>query len=199
MPRTYTDWVDIEGAAEQLAGNHRRFESFGWHERPDDDENWCIVYVSNRDSGLLDQSNADAIGKLMEPFLDGDDVRSESHGHWACGYVDGYSIRVYRPDGTITEAFRAWCGIQERQADYPVLDEEDYSRREYEATLENIRDAGRRYVSDDAPEDWECEAFSWFWDNNQRAVENRDDTGGYPSEIEIRECLSDLGWLEGEE
>jgi len=60
MPRTYIDWTDIEAAAKEAAGNHRKFDCFAWHERPDDDENWCIVYVSNRDSGLLDQSNADA-------------------------------------------------------------------------------------------------------------------------------------------
>ena len=36
--------------------------------------------------------------------------------------------------------------------------------------------------------------FSWFWDHNQRAVENRDDQGGYPSEDELREAFDALGF-----
>jgi hypothetical protein len=65
---------------------------------------------------------------------------AEHHHHWAVGHVDGYSIRVFR-DGRITEAFEAYHALAQRLADYPVLDEEDYSRREYEATLENLPDA----------------------------------------------------------
>ena len=59
----------------------------------DDPDNWAIIYTHNRDSGLLDQSNADAIAEAMEPFTDGDDpdVVMESHDHWAVGHVDGFS------------------------------------------------------------------------------------------------------------
>ena len=89
-------------------------------------EEWAIVYTHNRDSDLLDQSNADAIDKALAPFTEGDspDVRAEHHGHWACGWIDGYAIRVYR-NGQITEAFRAYHALAARLADYPVLDEED--------------------------------------------------------------------------
>ena len=69
------------------------------------------------------------------------DVRAEHHGHWACGWIDGYAIRVYR-NGQITEAFRAYHELAARLADYPVLNEEDFSRREYEATLENLLSEG---------------------------------------------------------
>ena len=60
----------------------------------------------NRDSGLLDQSNADVIAKAMKPFTTGDDpgVVFENHFHWAVGHEDGFSIRVYL-DGEITDAF----------------------------------------------------------------------------------------------
>jgi hypothetical protein len=189
------DWTDVEGAAIEAAGNHRKFTSFGWYERPDDDL-WTIAYTHNRDSRLLDESNAEAIDKEMEPFLESGDVVAESHGHWACGWVAGYSIRVYRADGTITDAFRKWCEIQEKLEDYPVLDEEAYSAKEHEATLENIASVGRRYLNGEEPEDWECQVFSWFWDNNQRAVENRDDQGGYPDDDDMKDALADLGWLD---
>lgn len=190
------DWADVESAAKAAAGNHRKFTSFAWYERPEDDDRWTIVYTHNRDSTLLDQSNADAIEKAMEPHLESGDAVGESHNHWAVGWVAGYAIRVYRPDGTITEAFKTWCELQARLEDYLVLDETDYSNREHEATLEHIGLAGRRFLKDGVPDDWESQAFDWFWENNQRAVESTDDQGGYPDDDEMKDCLFELGWLD---
>lgn len=191
----------ISEKAPEAAGNWRKFDSFGWHAEPEEHpEDWCIVYTSNRDSDLLDQSNAAAIEKEMARFQEGDDpdVVSESHSHWAVGHVDGYAIRVYRrgPDGErgeTTEAFAAWCELALALEDYPVLDDEDHSRREYEATLENIEQAGRRFLHDDAPEDWAGQCFSWFWEHDQRAVENCDGNGGYPSDDQIQAAMLALG------
>src|SRR5262245_41147296 len=133
------DWSDVEGAAKEMAGNHQRFDSFAWHDRPADDDKWTIVYTRNRDSRLLEESNAEAIDRELGPLFKSGDIVPEHHGHWACGWIDGYAIRVYDDTGAITPAFRRWCELCEQLADYPVLDEEDYSRREYEATLENIQ------------------------------------------------------------
>jgi hypothetical protein len=187
-----------EEAAMQAAGNWRRFTCFVWFR--DDDvtspEEWAIIYTHNRDSRLLDLSNARAIAKIMRPFADGDhpDVVTESHSHWAVGHVDGFSIRVYR-GGEITDAFRAYHAIAERLADYPILDEEDYGRREHEATLENIADAAWRAKDEyDLPEGWEYEVFSWFDEHRQRAVENRDDQGGYPEESDLRDAFEAMGY-----
>ena len=36
--------------------------------------------------------------------------------------------------------------------------------------------------------------FSWLWDHNQRAVENRDDQGGYPGEDDLKEAFAALGY-----
>ncbi len=185
---------DLETGAREARGNWQKFDSFGWHDRPEDGEEWAIVYTHNRDSDLLDQSNADAIDKALAPFTEGDspDVRAEHHGHWACGWIDGYAIRVYR-NGQITEAFRAYHELAARLADYPVLDEEDHSRREYEATLENLRNEGFAdcYAP---PEEWAGEVFSWLWDHNQSAVENRDGNGGYATKAQIGEALDALGY-----
>jgi hypothetical protein len=132
----------------------------------------------------------------MEPFTDGDDpdVVMESHNHWAVGHVDGFSIRVYRNE-QITDAFRTYHDLAERLSDYPVLDEEDYSRREYEATLGNFADAAWRLNREyDLPDGWESVVFAWFWEHNQRAVENRDDGGGYPEEDDLRAAFDALGY-----
>jgi len=87
------------------------------------------------------ESNADVIEEAMRPFTEGDDpdVVFECHSHWAVGWVAGFSVRVLR-NGKITEAFKTYHELAQRLADYPCLDEHDYSSREYEATLENLPD-----------------------------------------------------------
>jgi len=190
--------VSLQEAAELARGNWRKFSSFGWHSHPDDCNEFAIIYTHNRDSGLLAQSNAVEIEKALVPFMEGDnpDVIPECHGHWACGWIDGFAIRVSR-NGEITRAFCAYHELAERLADYPVLNEEDYSQREYDATLENIRSEGHYANREDnyvLPEDWVSATFTWLWDNDQSAVENRDDTGGYPSKAELCAAWDGLGY-----
>lgn len=190
--------MTLEDAAHEAAGNWQNFDCFVWFRRNelDDAENWALIYTHNRDSGLLAQSNAAAIEKALEPFTDGGDpdVVFESHSHWAVGHVDGFSIRVYR-DTQITDAFKVYHELMEQMADYPVLDEEDYSNREYEATLENLADAAWRLKHEfELSEGWECEVYSWLSDHNFGAIENRDDLGGYPDEDALREAFDALGF-----
>ena len=122
--------------AKEARGNWERFESFGWGAAPQDAEEWAIFYVENRDSDILTLSNAEAISKIMEPFCgsseDGDDCQRESHGHWACGWIEGYAIRCLTSDGQPTPAWMAWCEIQASLADYPILDEDGFYRMEQE-------------------------------------------------------------------
>ncbi len=190
--------MTLEDAAKEAAGNWKSWTCFVWDRERDLDErdNWSIIYTHNRDSGLLDQSNADAIAEAMEPFTDGDDpdVVMESHDHWAVGHVDGFSIRVYR-DCEITDAFRAYHDLAEQMADYPILDEADYSNREFEATFENITDAAWRVKHEyELPDGWEGDVYSWLSDHRQSGVENRDDQGGYPEEQDLRDAFDALGY-----
>jgi hypothetical protein len=192
--------MSIEDDAKEAVGNWRSFSDFGWSRQYeiDDLDNWAIFYTHNRDSRLLEESNADAINEAMEPFTDGDDpdVVMESHSHWAVGHVDGFSMRVYRA-GVITEAFKTYHELMQQLEDYPILDEEAYSNREYEATIENIGSAAYGIKDEyELPEGWESEVFSWFWDHRQRAVENRDDQGGYPEEDDLRAAFDALGYAQ---
>ena len=195
--------LDLESMAHEAAGNWRKFDSFGWYEQPVDAGNWCIVYTSNRDSTLLDQSNAAAIDKRLQEYLEADepDIRSESHGHWLVGHVDGYAIRVYRADGSITDAFREWCNIKAEMDNYPVLDDDDYSQREYDAALENIQDGLYQVDGIDKeslPDGWPAQVYGWLWDNDQGAVESRDDTGAYPDGDQLKAALMALGYMHEE-
>jgi hypothetical protein len=195
--------MSIEDDAKEAAGNWQRFESFAWHRRWDleDSDKWAIFNTHHRDSGLLDQSNADQIEQAMKPFADQDepDVMWEHAGHWAVGWVDGLSIRVYNASGDITEAFRTYHELMERLEDYPVLNEEDHSRREYEATIEHIGDAAYGIKDEyELPEGWESVVFRWFWDHRQSAVENRDEQGGYPDNDDLRAAFDALGYRQTE-
>ncbi len=189
---------DLQEAAQLAAGNWMKFDSFVWFRADDldDADNWAVLYTHHRDSGLLDQSNAAVISKELAPFTEGDDpdVVFESHSHWAVGHVDGFSVRVFR-DGHITDAFRRYHQLAEAMAEYPILDESDYSERELEATVENIGEAAWRLKGDyDLPDDWQYEVYSWLSENEPSEIENVDDQGGYPSEESLRRAFDGLGF-----
>lgn len=184
---------DLESSAKELTGNWRDFDCFSWHDQPDDADQFCIIYTRHRDSGLLDQSNAEAIRQKMEPFLD-HDVIEQHHRHWAVGWVDGFAIRVYRR-GRITKAFRTWHDLQTRLTDYPLLDKDDHFSRCYEATIENIADAAWRVKRDyDLPKGWEVRVYHWLADHDLSEIEDADDRGGYPSEEALRRAFDGLGY-----
>jgi len=185
--------MELKIAAQTAAGNWQHFTCFSWHRaiEIDDPENWTIIYTHHRDSGLIDQSNAEAITNALKPFL-GKDIIAEHHNHWACGWVDGCSIRVFRR-GHITRAFRAYHEIAQRLANYPILDEVDYSNREYEATIENLTDAAWKLKHEfELPEGWEQSVYDWFSEHDCSAIENSDDQGGYPTEEQLRGAFEAL-------
>ena len=192
------DWTDVEGAAKALAGNWRGFDCFAWsrgYEIQDADQ-WMIWYTSSRDAGLLEQSNEQAINDRLRPFSEGDDpdVVFERHSHWAVGYLDGFSIRVYQPDGSITPAFEEFCRIKEALEGYPVLDSENYGEMELQATLDNYR--SEMWREKNLPESWESEVYSYFSDNcMDEYIENRDDRGGWAPREKIVGALQALGLL----
>lgn len=195
----------LEEFAEEFAGNWMKFESFVWHDEPEENsEDWGIYYTHNRDSGILDTSNYEVIRETLKKYTEweGDDKEptaiEEHHGHWAVGWIDGFSILVYDKDRNITPACEELYNILKKMEDYPLLDEDDYYTREYEATIENIIDCGSRYIKVDAPDDWPYQVFSYFWDNDQSEVENRDDQGGYPSDEGMKNALKELNMLDEE-
>jgi hypothetical protein len=191
------DWTDVEEAGKALAGNWRDFDCFAWHRAYDleDADRWTVWYTSSRDSELLEQSNEKVFNDRLRPFSEGDDpdVVFERHSHWAVGHLDGFSIRVFRADGSITPAFEEFCGIKDALEGYPVLDSEDYGEMELQATLDNYRSEMWREEKT-LPEGWESEVYSWFSDHClDEFIENRDDRGGWAPRERIVEALQAIG------
>lgn len=150
--------------------------------------------IEHRDSGLAQKSNAKTIVKILEndPSLEGE-WELVSCNHWAVGWVEHLSFRVVDKDGKPSRVARVIKGLFDSMEEYPILDDEDHSRMEYEATMENIENHyGRGKLHDNVPEDWALQMFSWFWNNDQGAVENCDGQGGYPSDEQFETCARDL-------
>lgn len=209
-----TNFIELVEAALDDVGNWESWPYFSWEDRPFDAAMWTIKYTSNRDSNLLEQSNDDAMTMRLQPYLEGlgspdigedvfdPDIRRESHRSSLVGHVDGFSIRIFQAGGTITQAYTAWHRLQLELARYPVLDEDDYSQRQHEATLNNIEQVGigdREWRVGGPPENWVGQVFGWLWENNPDALEDHDGNGGYPAREAVIEAADALNLLESED
>lgn len=102
--------------------------------KPDDyagynPEGEAVIAGRSRDSSLLEESNWDAMKEIAG---DGDYVYDWRAHHWAVGWVEYLMLKPDAPDEVKKRVDEALCAL----ADYPVLDEEDLSRRELEAAEE---------------------------------------------------------------
>ena len=142
-PEVYAIWLRdglIVPVSESALQTYAKFAPTGFDSRGaflPKRQDWLLAPVSqNRDSECLTQSNfaqcLDALGG------EGDDVEVHRFGHWACGW---FEIILIRPD---SDATRKAEDIADALADYPVLDEEDFSRREWEEKQEDWNNWARK-------------------------------------------------------
>lgn len=101
---------------------------------------YCIL-SRNRDSSLLGESNWDVACKMLgaEAYDGGTEYAAERPavyhwraGHWACGWVEYLCVRADAPEDVQRKAGEIVCSL----ADYPCLDESDFSEREWDAACE---------------------------------------------------------------
>jgi len=193
---TTRDWSDVATAAAELAGNWRKFEGFVWYRGHDlpDAADWLVWYTGSPQSGLIEESNRAVMTERLAKYAVGDDpdLVFEQHSHWVVGHMDGFSVRVLGPDGAATDAFREFCRLQEALDGYPILHEQDYSDREYAATLENYaREMWPR--RGELPPGWEAAVYGWFEGHGKDCfIESRDDRGGYAPREALLEALEEL-------
>ena len=76
-----------------------------------------------------------------------------------------------------------------------MLDEDDYSRREYEATIKNIAGAAWWLKHDyNLPRAEKFGYYQWLTDHEVLEIVDADDRGGYPSEESLRRAFTALGY-----
>ncbi len=119
-----------------------------------DGDDWLMTGINRtRDSDLLTISNFETSQKMLRDYgCDSDDWTVIGFNHWGCGWVDYLVVSARDGDGP-DKARSVIDGIAKRLEDYPVLDEDDFSRREYE----------------DMEESWDC----WGRDEFKSAVQRR--------------------------
>jgi hypothetical protein len=109
----------------------------------EDRQEWLVVNVSrNRDSDCLAESN-------FQTFLEGlggesDNVEVHRFGHWACGWYEIILI-----DAKAEDIVALAQEMEDALENYPVLDEQDLSKRENEAEQESWESWARRDFSSD--------------------------------------------------
>lgn len=95
-------------------------------------DNLYVIMGRNRDSDILTESNWDCA--LEELGGESDSVVIHRFGHWACGWIEYLTVASGTP------AHDKGAQIVKRLDDYPVLDEDDFSRREMDRANEVWKD-----------------------------------------------------------
>lgn len=139
-------------------------------------QGWAQVYGRHRDSDLLNISNFESmLEHYNENYEVNDDFRVEGSSHWLVGWSDCLMVRALQCDcedwedadisfdplpepagwycascdkyAEVRQIFKDALDFQERMDEYPVLDEEDWSRREHEEFMEYIeQEVGTEYA-----------------------------------------------------
>lgn len=158
--------------------------------------------ILTRDSGLLDKSNAAVLEEALKKrhqFRDQWCI-TRCH-HWACGWVDHLTFKVLTKKAKPTAIYKFLAVWFRALEDYSVADDDDYSRREREATLGNIRYGGQRIAhrtDAEFPDGWEYKVARWLGENDPDALASIDDKGGYPSEDQLKKAMRALCYLDEE-
>jgi hypothetical protein len=118
---TMLTWHEI------MTGN--QFDSYSSYGGSLDHANDFVLLSRTRDSGVLDNSNFDCAIKALGG--ESETVYTLRFGHWAVGWVEHLFI-----DSVDKHAVKIAEEIESALADYPVLDESDYSDREWNLAAE---------------------------------------------------------------
>lgn len=196
MPTELTD-------ARSFAGNWKEFRDYGvgseFRNMPHA-ERYGMDYWHNRDSDLLTESNWDYAVKKLQPFINLGFIIIKRDSHWGPGWVEGFWVYALRKDGQPSAAFNALEDLHLRLDDYPIFDEDDFSRREWESTWSNLTDQVDYVCRREDIDPTDAEAlyraiYNWLDANDSRQLEASDFNGAYPSTESIRSALIALGHL----
>lgn len=94
-------------------------------------QDWYVVPVSRtRDTGPMEESNFESALEILGGERE-NIVEVHRFGHWGPGW---FEILIVNPRAGVT--MKKALSIENSLADYPILDEEDWSEKEWEAMNE---------------------------------------------------------------
>lgn len=103
----------------------------------DDRQNWLVVPVSRtRDTGPFEESNFETALEMLGG--ESEDVEVHRFGHWGPGW---FELILVAPE---TDAAKKAEDIEASLENYPVLDDEDLSEREWDDFVESWNSWGAR-------------------------------------------------------
>lgn len=188
-------------------------DDFGYSGELPIGETWSIgPVIRTRDSNLLEQSNADAIEAALERIWEFRREYEIVHsGHWAVGWVDHLAFHAVDENREPTRIFKWILGWMDGFENYPVADDEDYSKRQYKAVMDNIKDAGYRMkegspilVTGSTPDEdsgWIEAVYDWLRENGshdaRRSLEDPENYSTPPEDVEA--ALRDLNLFRGDD
>lgn len=181
------DWVSYT----IKTSDPKNIPNFGYHGDTPLGDTWGIVYsYAPNVATLLDDSNWESmLHELDQIDPDSENYTIERFNSWITP-TENLMIRLITDDGIPTEEAKLAYELLTRLDNYPVLDEDDYSAKEYGAELECIRDYVRYSDLDveSLPENyigliWEALSDNGFYSED-----------GYYSEDDIESAIADLGW-----
>jgi hypothetical protein len=159
--------------------------------------------IRRRDASILSQANEKTIKDMLNS-------KPEFKSKWrlttrfvpAFGWVEHLSYEVVDTNGNFSDIAQ-WIedNYHAQLQCCPILDDELYSKMEYEATLDNIKNAVQCYrskdhaVIDHLPKNYTEILYGWFVGHYPQAVENYDGLGGYPNNDELTRALYANAWL----
>ena len=185
---------------------------FGWFGFEEMFDTWGFTGIGkHRDSPIIDLSNWDcAIADIKREF--GEEVYDENFyevglGHWLVGHSDQLCVKILKEsithnsitDDDITDYFKFAVDIATYLSEeYPVLDEQDFSERQWIAANADIEDQancswisfGQKCIVGDGFGD---EVQTWLVYNDCWVTHYHDDGTPCYDEKDITEAIYDLG------
>lgn len=120
---------------------------------------WLAVLGQSRDSAALEKSNFRVACKMLAE-VDDDCYHVDSENHWAVGWVETLLV-----DPSNAAAVAVAEDIQRALADYPVLDDSDYSELETEECDENWDNWARRDAEDELRRELTAHINEILWEH----------------------------------
>lgn len=147
----------LETFARDFAGNWRNFAGFIWTRNDiPDPEKWGVFYTRNGQSTPLEIVNAEHLKHLLWVYLHHKSKQQPAQKqvveirdrHFAAGWTEGFLIRVYAPDGTITNACATLYDHLSALREYPVADDEALDKLEAEIFADEWPDIMKSLVAE---------------------------------------------------